>query len=220
MIDRQVAEDSIQQKAAVYDGTGDEHYDTISTMIKSVRGSDPDAAVYWMARMLEAGEDPPFIARRLAILASEDIGNANPRGIMVAAACWELVEREWACPSAGSSSASALLPRPRPQEQRQLPRHRRGDGRRQIRTHRRRATGNQGRQRSQGLRHVGEKAPHAAARSTSTPTAWTPSPAWAASPARTTWAWTSSTTTTELGAEKMFKERLDALRAAQRGEKK
>ncbi len=92
-IDRQTAEDSIQLKAAVYDGTGDEHYDVISAMIKSVRGSDPDAAVFWIARMLEAGEDPRFIARRLAILASEDIGNADPRGIMVAAACWELVER-------------------------------------------------------------------------------------------------------------------------------
>lgn len=92
-IDRTIAEDSIQQKAAAYDGTGDEHYDIISAMIKSVRGSDPDAAVYWIARMLDAGEDPRFIARRLAILASEDIGNADPRGIMVAAACWELVER-------------------------------------------------------------------------------------------------------------------------------
>ena len=92
-IDRQAAEDSIQQKAAVYDGTGDEHYDSISAMIKSVRGSDPDAAVYWIARMLVAGEDPRFIARRLAILASEDIGNADPRGIMVAAAAWELTER-------------------------------------------------------------------------------------------------------------------------------
>lgn len=92
-IDRAVAEESIQQKAAVYDGTGDGHYDTISAFIKSVRGSDPDAAVYWLAHMLEAGEDPRFIARRLAILASEDIGNADPRGIMVAAACWELVER-------------------------------------------------------------------------------------------------------------------------------
>ena len=93
MIDRQTAEDSIQQKAAVYDGTGDEHFDTISAFIKSVRGSDPDAAVYWMARMLDAGEDPRYIARRMAILASEDIGNADPRGIMVAAAAWELVER-------------------------------------------------------------------------------------------------------------------------------
>jgi putative ATPase len=93
VIDRRAAEDSIQQKAAVYDGTGDEHYDVISAFIKSVRGSDPDAAVYWLARMLDAGEDPRFIARRLAILASEDIGNADPRGIMVAAACWELVER-------------------------------------------------------------------------------------------------------------------------------
>ncbi len=93
VIDRAVAEDSIQQKAAVYDGAGDEHYDSISAMIKSIRGSDPDAAVYWIARMLEGGEDPRFIARRLAILASEDIGNADPRGIMVAEAAWSLVER-------------------------------------------------------------------------------------------------------------------------------
>ena len=93
VIDRQVAEDSIQQKAAVYDATGDEHYDVASALIKSVRGSDPDAAVYWIARMLDAGEDPRFIARRLAILASEDIGNADPRAIMVASAAWQLVER-------------------------------------------------------------------------------------------------------------------------------
>lgn len=93
LIDRKVAEDSIQQKAVVYDATGDEHYDIISAMIKSVRGSDPDAAVFWIARMLDAGEDPRFIARRLAILASEDIGNADPRGIMVAQAAWDLVER-------------------------------------------------------------------------------------------------------------------------------
>lgn len=91
LIDEQVAEDSIQQKVAVYGDDG--HYDAISAMIKSVRGSDPDAAVYWIARMLDAGEDPRFIARRLAILASEDIGNADPRGIMVAQATWELVER-------------------------------------------------------------------------------------------------------------------------------
>ncbi len=92
-IDRRAAEDSIQQKAAVYDGTGDEHYNSISAFIKSVRGSDPDAAVYWLARMLDAGEDPRFIARRLAILASEDIGNADPRGILVAQSAWELLER-------------------------------------------------------------------------------------------------------------------------------
>lgn len=92
-VDLAVAQESIQQKALVYDGTGDEHYDSISAMIKSVRGSDPDAAIYWIARMLESGEDPRYIARRLAILASEDIGNADPRGIMVAASAWELVER-------------------------------------------------------------------------------------------------------------------------------
>ncbi|MEK6703406.1 MAG: replication-associated recombination protein A [Planctomycetota bacterium] len=93
LVDRAAAEDSIQQKAAVYDGTGDGHYDQISAFIKSIRGSDPDAAMYWLASMLEAGEDPRFIARRLAILASEDIGNADPRGIMVAAACYEIIER-------------------------------------------------------------------------------------------------------------------------------
>lgn len=91
IIDQHLAEDSIQQKLAVYGDDG--HYDTISAMIKSVRGSDPDAAVYWIARMLDAGEDPRFIARRLAILASEDIGNADPRGIMIAQAAWDLVER-------------------------------------------------------------------------------------------------------------------------------
>lgn len=93
VIDKSIAEDSIQQKAAVYDATGDDHYDAASAVIKSIRGSDPDAAVYWVARMLDAGEDPRFIARRLAILASEDIGNADPRAIMVAAAAWQLVER-------------------------------------------------------------------------------------------------------------------------------
>ena len=92
VIDRAEAEDSIQQKAAVYD-QGDAHYDSASALIKSLRGSDPDAALYWIARMLEGGEDPRFIARRMAILASEDIGNADPRAIMVAASAWELVER-------------------------------------------------------------------------------------------------------------------------------
>ena len=88
-----VAEQSMQRKAIVYDGTGDEHYDAASALIKSMRGSDPDAAVYWVARMLEAGEDPRFIARRIAILASEDIGNADPRAISVAAAAFDIVEK-------------------------------------------------------------------------------------------------------------------------------
>jgi putative ATPase len=92
-INLDVAEQSIQRKAIVYDGTGDEHYDAASALIKSMRGSDPDAAVYWVARMLEAGEDPRFIARRIAILASEDIGNADPRAITVAAAAFDIVEK-------------------------------------------------------------------------------------------------------------------------------
>jgi putative ATPase len=88
-----IAEQSMQQKAIVYDGTGDEHYDAASALIKAMRGSDPDAAVYWIARMLEAGEDPRFIARRIAILASEDIGNADPQAIVVAAAAFDIVEK-------------------------------------------------------------------------------------------------------------------------------
>lgn len=83
-IDLEIAEESIQQKAIVYDGTGDGHYDTASALIKSIRGSDPDAALYWLAKMLVAGEDPRFIARRLVISASEDIGLADSGALRVA----------------------------------------------------------------------------------------------------------------------------------------
>ena len=85
-------EESVQRKMVLYDKDEDGHYDTISAFIKSVRGSDPDAAVYWLAKMLEAGEDPRFIARRLIILASEDIGNADPRGLTVAVSAMQAVE--------------------------------------------------------------------------------------------------------------------------------
>ena len=91
-ITRAVTEDSIQKKAVVYDRDDDGHYDTISAFIKSVRGSDPHAAVYWLAKMIYAGEDPRFIARRLIILASEDIGNADPRGLLMAVAGLHAVE--------------------------------------------------------------------------------------------------------------------------------
>src|SRR5437773_5533219 len=89
----EVAQESIQRKALLHDGTGDEHYDVTSAFIKSLRGSDPDAAVYWLARMLEAGEDPRFLARRLVIFASEAVGNADPQGLLVANAAWDAVER-------------------------------------------------------------------------------------------------------------------------------
>ncbi len=91
-ITRTVAEESIQKKAVVYDATGDGHYDTISAFIKSVRGSDPDAALYWLAKMLYAGEDIRFIARRLVILASEDIGMADPQGLPIAVAAQQAVQ--------------------------------------------------------------------------------------------------------------------------------
>lgn len=84
VITLEIAQDSIQRKAIVYDGTGDEHYDAISAFIKSMRGGDPDAAVYWLARMLEAGEDPRFVARRVAICAAEDVGNADPMALVLA----------------------------------------------------------------------------------------------------------------------------------------
>jgi len=87
-----VAEDSIQQRALRYDKTGDEHYDTISAFIKSVRGSDPDAALFWLAKMVSAGESPRFILRRLYILAAEDIGLADPNGIVVVNACAQAFE--------------------------------------------------------------------------------------------------------------------------------
>ncbi|MEI8194552.1 MAG: replication-associated recombination protein A [Phycisphaerae bacterium] len=92
VIDLVVAQESIQKKAIVYDGTGDAHYDVASAFIKSMRGSDPDAAIYWLARMLAAGEDPRFIARRIVILASEDVGNADPTAIILAAAAAQIVE--------------------------------------------------------------------------------------------------------------------------------
>lgn len=90
--DLALAEDSIQQKALLYDRDEDEHYDTASAFIKSMRGSDPDAALYWMEKMLEGGEDPRFVARRVVICAAEDVGNAAPNALVLADAAREAVE--------------------------------------------------------------------------------------------------------------------------------
>jgi len=87
-----VAQESIQRKVMDFDPTGDAHYDLASAFIKSMRGSDPDAAIYWLARMLEAGEDPRFIVRRIVICASEDVGNADPQALLLAAAALQAVE--------------------------------------------------------------------------------------------------------------------------------
>ena len=92
-VDLSVAEESIQRRAVLYDKEGDVHYDTISAFIKSLRGSDPDAALYWMAKMVYAGEEPRFIFRRMAVLASEDVGLADPQAAAVVSSCWDLYER-------------------------------------------------------------------------------------------------------------------------------
>jgi putative ATPase len=91
-ISRDLAADAIQKKAIVYDRQGDAHYDVISAFIKSIRGSDPDAALFWLARMLEAGEDARYVARRMIVHASEDIGLADPRALLVAVAAAQAVE--------------------------------------------------------------------------------------------------------------------------------
>ena len=93
VIDLSVAEECIQRKSVNYDRDGDNHYDNISAFIKSMRGTDPDAAVFYLARMLDAGEDPKFIARRIMICASEDVGNADPQALVVAVAASQGVER-------------------------------------------------------------------------------------------------------------------------------
>src|SRR5213592_1923728 len=92
LIDLKTAEQSIQKKAVVYDGDGDAHYDTISAFIKSMRGSDPDAALYWLAKMIHAGEDPRFIARRIVIHAAEDVGLADPMALVLANAAFQAAE--------------------------------------------------------------------------------------------------------------------------------
>ena len=93
VIDNQMVTDALQQNIALYDKDGEQHYDTISAFIKSVRGSDPNAAIYYLARMLAGGEEPRFIARKLVILASEDIGLANPNALLLANACFDTVHK-------------------------------------------------------------------------------------------------------------------------------
>ena len=91
-VDEGVAKESLQKRVVRFDPNGDDHYDVASAFIKSIRGSDPDAALYWLARMLESGEDPRFIARRLVIAASEDIGNADPQALLIATAAFQATE--------------------------------------------------------------------------------------------------------------------------------
>ena len=104
-LDLETIEDSLQRRAILYDRAGDQHHDTISAFIKSVRGSSPDGALYWLGRMVEAGEDPLFIARRLVILAAEDIGLAEPMALPLAVAAQQAVHfigmPEGAIPSGG-----------------------------------------------------------------------------------------------------------------------
>ena len=91
LLTNEIIEEALQRRTLIYDKKGDYHYDVISAFIKSIRGSDPDGAVYWLARMLDGGEDPKFIARRMVILASEDIGNAHPQGLVMANAAFSAI---------------------------------------------------------------------------------------------------------------------------------
>ncbi len=93
VIDNQTVTDTLQENIALYDKNGEQHYDIISAFIKSMRGSDPNGAIYWMARMLAGGEDPMFIARRMVILASEDVGLANPNALLLAQSCFDAVHK-------------------------------------------------------------------------------------------------------------------------------
>ncbi|MDP3452371.1 MAG: replication-associated recombination protein A [Bacteroidales bacterium] len=93
LINNKIVTERLQENIAIYDKSGEQHYDIISAFIKSVRGSDPDAALYWMARMLSGGEDPLFIARRMIVLSCEDIGLANPNALLIAQACFESVHK-------------------------------------------------------------------------------------------------------------------------------
>jgi putative ATPase len=114
-IDLAVAEDALQRKAVTFDKQGDRHYDYASALIKAMRGSDPDAAVYYLAAVLEGGEDPRFVARRMVILAAEDIGNADPQALLVATAAAQAVDRvglpECAINLAQAAAYLALAPK-------------------------------------------------------------------------------------------------------------
>ncbi len=129
-ITEQQVEDASRKRPLVYDRAGDAHYDFISAFIKSMRGSDPDASVYYLAAMLESGEDARFIARRMIVLASEDIGNADPRALLVAVAAAQAVEHVGLPGGAPESRAGGHLPRARPEVERELQGARRGDSRR------------------------------------------------------------------------------------------
>jgi putative ATPase len=108
VVTRERAAEAVQKKAIVYDRQGDAHYDVISAFIKSIRGSDPDAALFWLARMVEAGEDPRYIARRMVVHASEDIGQADPRALLIATAAAHAVEYV-GLPEAGINLAHATI---------------------------------------------------------------------------------------------------------------
>ena len=113
-----MAEDALQRKAVLYDKGGDKHYDTISAWIKSTRGSDPDASLLYLAAMLEGGEDARFIARRMVVLASEDIGNADPQALVVAVAAAHAVEHVGLPEAALEPRAGGRVPRARAEVER------------------------------------------------------------------------------------------------------
>ena len=118
VIDRADAEEALQQKTLLYDKAGEEHYNVVSAFIKSLRGSDPDAAVYYMVRMLEGGEEPRFVLRRMVIFASEDVGNADPQALQLAVAALQALRARRAAGGGAADVAGGHLPGARPQVER------------------------------------------------------------------------------------------------------
>ena len=129
-LDAHAVEEALARKALLYDKGGDEHYDVISAFIKSMRGTDPDAAVYWMARMLEAGEDPVFVLRRMVIFAAEDVGNADPQALSVAVAALEAFRLVGLPEGRPGHDPGGAVPGRRAQEQHRPDHLRRRQGRR------------------------------------------------------------------------------------------
>ena len=210
VIDVPAVERAVTEVAVRYDRAGDQHYDVISAFIKSIRGSDPDAALHYLARMIVAGEDPRFIARRLIVHASEDVGLADPTALPAAVAAAQAVQLIGHARGPARPGPGHRAPRHRTEVQRGDHRDRRGDGRRAGRRGRRGA----GAPARRALR--GRAAARATRSATATRTT-SPTACWPSSTRPTSWSAATTTDPPAHGAERALAERLPKLRRTVRG---